>query len=200
MVVQPKYDCLRHFSATSTNIASLNHKWGFIDGAEQVVVPFQFDHLNFLIDTLYAASVNGKWGILSRSGRWVLHPRFERIRSTFYDEDEEEEEEPITYGRGRWRRTSSVSVASFNKTSEDGALSPAGIRVFPNPTRGQLSIELRLQDHGSYRLYDAKGAVVRSGVLEQPITSLDITALAAGVYTMLVQEDGKTSKISVTKL
>jgi sugar lactone lactonase YvrE len=68
------------------------------------------------------------------------------------------------------------------------------ISVFPNPSRGQFTMELELSGLVSIQVFDARGALVHSeaftasGARSQ--RSMDLSALAKGSYTLQVQNSG----------
>ena len=72
--------------------------------------------------------------------------------------------------------------------------SNAGVRVYPNPNRGQFTVELDLTGLVGLQVYDARGSLVHneifsaSGLRTQRI--LDLSILPQGSYTLRVQHDG----------
>jgi hypothetical protein len=59
-------------------------------------------------------------------------------------------------------------------------------KIYPNPTSGILNFS---EEIGSeYKIFDINGRVVRSGKLEQ---QLDVSALAKGLYTIQINENGQ---------
>lgn len=69
-----------------------------------------------------------------------------------------------------------------------------GVRVFPNPNRGQFSVELDLQGLVSIQVLDARGRLVHNEVFNcsglKSTRVLDLSAEAKGVYTVQVQNNG----------
>lgn len=62
------------------------------------------------------------------------------------------------------------------------------IRTFPNPTDGQLTIEVPDACIGqTVFFYDLSGRVVHSEVLRQPLTTLDVSSFEAGLYLLRVE-------------
>jgi hypothetical protein len=69
-----------------------------------------------------------------------------------------------------------------------------GVRVFPNPNRGQFTVELELTGLVSMQVFDARGRQVHNEVFTasgaRTHRSLDLSALAKGKYTLLVENNG----------
>ena len=64
--------------------------------------------------------------------------------------------------------------------------------VFPNPASGDFWIEVpALVEEGEYGLYALDGRKVKSGVLEHGKTRVGTSAMAAGVYVLRVEIEGK---------
>jgi hypothetical protein len=95
----------------------------------------------------------------------------------------------------------SVNVQSFctevTVTSGVGGsnMTTGGVLVYPNPNRGQFTVELELSGLVSLQVFDARGALVHnevftaSGARTQRI--LDLSTLAKGSYTLLVEHNGQ---------
>ena len=78
---------------------------------------------------------------------------------------------------------------------EPGGNAPGGVRVFPNPNRGQFTVELELAGLVGLQVFDARGALVHSEVFtasgSRTQRTLDLSAFAKGSYTLLVEHDGQ---------
>jgi hypothetical protein len=75
------------------------------------------------------------------------------------------------------------------------AMTTGGVRVFPNPNRGQFTVELELSGLVSLQVFDARGALVHNEVFtasgSRTQRTLDLSAFAKGSYTLLVEHDGQ---------
>ncbi|MFT6245198.1 MAG: hypothetical protein ACJA0U_001805 [Salibacteraceae bacterium] len=60
--------------------------------------------------------------------------------------------------------------------------------VFPNPTTEVLNIKTSLFENVSYTLFDAQGRVVIQSKLTGSLTSLQVSQLAPGNYTLLLTD------------
>ncbi|HQW04954.1 MAG TPA: T9SS type A sorting domain-containing protein [Flavobacteriales bacterium] len=66
-----------------------------------------------------------------------------------------------------------------------------GVRVFPNPNRGQFTVELDLEGLVSLQVFDAGGRIAHTEVFQakggQTMRILDLGALAKGTYNLQVR-------------
>ena len=78
---------------------------------------------------------------------------------------------------------------------EPGGNAPGGVRVFPNPNRGQFTVELELAGLVGLQVFDARGALVHNEVFtasgSRTQRTLDLSAFAKGSYTLLVEHNGQ---------
>ncbi len=76
-----------------------------------------------------------------------------------------------------------------------------GVRVFPNPNRGQFTVELELKGLVSMQVFDTRGRMVHNEVFQgagnRTIRNLDLSTLAKGAYTLQVQNSGGTTSLQV---
>lgn len=95
-----------------------------------------------------------------------------------------------------------LSVPSGNKSAEDSTattpyntmMSEVQVSIYPNPTKGQLNIELsNLSDEttGSIVVTDLQGRVLMSVGQISSSMELDFTPYAAGKYNMTLIIDGQ---------
>ncbi len=74
-------------------------------------------------------------------------------------------------------------------------MTTGGVRVFPNPNRGQFTVELELTGLVGMQVFDARGALVHNEVFTAPGSrtqrTLDLSTLAKGGYTLLLEHDGQ---------
>jgi hypothetical protein len=75
------------------------------------------------------------------------------------------------------------------------AMTTGGVRVFPNPNRGQFTVELELAGLVGLQVFDARGALLHNEVFtasgSRTQRTLDLSAFAKGSYTLLVEHDGQ---------
>ena len=85
-----------------------------------------------------------------------------------------------------------MQVTPVTHIHEEGpqALSdPEAIKVYPNPIRERLHIDVKDIYLGSYfQLTDASGKVVRKGILTNHQEVLSLQTLTAGAYLLSIQE------------
>ena len=70
--------------------------------------------------------------------------------------------------------------------------SGAGFRVYPNPARGMITVDVDVQS--SYRITNVLGQIMQSGHIQSDPQQIDVSAFPAGVYFITVGE--ATDKIS----
>jgi hypothetical protein len=74
-------------------------------------------------------------------------------------------------------------------------MTTGGVRVFPNPNRGQFTVELELNGLVGMQVFDASGALVHNEVFtasgSRTQRTLDLSTLAKGSYTLLLEHDGQ---------
>jgi hypothetical protein len=82
-----------------------------------------------------------------------------------------------------------VGIGGSNMTT-------GGVLVYPNPNRGQFTVELELMGLVSLQVFDARGALVHNEVFtsngSRTQRNLNLSALAKGSYTLQVQNNGGT--------
>ncbi|MFN6115017.1 MAG: LamG-like jellyroll fold domain-containing protein [Flavobacteriales bacterium] len=74
-------------------------------------------------------------------------------------------------------------------------MTTGGVLVYPNPNRGQFTVELELTGLVGMRIFDTRGALVHNEVFTasggRTQRTLDLSTLAKGSYTLLVEHDGQ---------
>jgi hypothetical protein len=75
-------------------------------------------------------------------------------------------------------------------------MTSGGVLIYPNPNRGQFTVELDLMGLVSLQVFDARGALVHNEVFtssgSRTQRNLNLSALAKGNYTLQVQNNGET--------
>ena len=78
-----------------------------------------------------------------------------------------------------------VSVAALEEMSKQ----ETGIKVYPNPSNGQMTILLeKSADNASYSIFDLEGKIVKTGTLNGKKTSIN-TDLNSGMYFLMIGEN-----------
>ena len=73
--------------------------------------------------------------------------------------------------------------------------------AFPNPVMDQLTVKLAANTNGNLMLFNAQGALVMNVQLaQQSQITLDLSELATGVYTLMVQDQAGVKSLPVVKL
>jgi hypothetical protein len=96
-------------------------------------------------------------------------------------------------------RPVALKLVTDQATHVDNAISSNSIQVWPNPSTNQLYISapLDLQKQG-WSLINLNGVVMMQGQIQSPLTSIDITELAPGIFILFV-ESTLPRKILVVK-
>lgn len=80
-------------------------------------------------------------------------------------------------------------------------MSTSNVHVYPNPNRGQFTVEMDLQGLASLQVFDAAGRLVHNEVFQangsKTIRNLDLSSLSKGSYAVQVQNNGGTISQSV---
>jgi len=98
-------------------------------------------------------------------------------------------------GQGCINGSSLCTEVSVNVGVGGSNMTTGGVRVFPNPNRGQFTVELELNGLVGMQVFDARGALVHNEVFtasgSRTQRTLDLSTLAKGSYTLLLEHDGQ---------
>ncbi|WP_452222267.1 M28 family peptidase [Lacinutrix salivirga] len=87
---------------------------------------------------------------------------------------------------------------NFNSLSVD-LFNDNEIKIFPNPTKGQLTIETFLADNVDLKIYDITGKLLIKTKIESNFKVLNISNLQAGVYFIEAKTNTKSGTYKVVK-
>jgi hypothetical protein len=133
----------------------------------------------------------------SPSGGYFIGPGV--IEDTFNPSAAGEGNHSITYtwfdACGGFNTYGLCTSVSLGMGLEPGTEVFGGLKVFPNPNRGQFTVEVELSGLVSMQVFDARGALVHNEVFtasgSRTQRTLDLSAFAKGSYTLLVEHDGQ---------
>ena len=75
-----------------------------------------------------------------------------------------------------------------------------GFNVYPNPFRGELTIEISENSSVNIQLYDNSGRLILNDQLSQLLNTIDLSILAVGNYQLVLQaEEDFLGRISLIK-
>ncbi|HEY0653370.1 MAG TPA: T9SS type A sorting domain-containing protein [Chryseosolibacter sp.] len=84
----------------------------------------------------------------------------------------------------------------YKGQSERAAPTDDGLLLYPNPTRGRISIKhLPLSEHVTLELYDLKGVLTTQRVISHDVVSdaqADFSEIASGTYTLVIRTPDRT--------
>jgi hypothetical protein len=92
---------------------------------------------------------------------------------------------------GKYEHSNVVSVSMTRKINA---------QVFPNPTRGRLTVQLPDDVTASIRVYNAVGQIVMTGSKVSGISEIDLSNLSRGTYIVEIQSEGVVLREKVVKL
>jgi hypothetical protein len=81
-------------------------------------------------------------------------------------------------------------------------LGEARIRIFPNPTRGELKIELEGFGENQlvkYSLFDQSGKLLMNGEEVSRLLTIEMSTCSSGLYVLILEVEGKVSEWKVLK-
>jgi hypothetical protein len=90
-----------------------------------------------------------------------------------------------------------VAVDPCTGLNENGAL--AGLRVYPNPSNGQLNVELNNTADKNVQIVDVTGRVVLSAQSTEATLKFNLSTLANGVYYVKVKSQDDIQVIKIIK-
>jgi len=87
-------------------------------------------------------------------------------------------------------------------TAIDDVVSEYAIKIYPNPTKGHLAVEVvnapSLLD-GQLALYDSGGRMLENATISSSYTTLDLSAYPSGVYILRIQINDETINWKIIK-
>lgn len=106
-------------------------------------------------------------------------------------------------------RTSSREIIFRGGNSQDNDsvprrhdLSLCRITIYPNPTEGQLRVEITGSvsfDGASITIYNASGSVIYNDSELDTVNDIDLTLCPNGIYLLIIRIDGETSSWKIIK-
>jgi Secretion system C-terminal sorting domain len=80
----------------------------------------------------------------------------------------------------------------YTDTKEDYRLPDNAVKIYPNPTHGQLTVEIEANNAASVlQIYDARGRLLRSETTHSDVVTMNVSTFAQGFYFLRVQQGGK---------
>jgi hypothetical protein len=78
-------------------------------------------------------------------------------------------------------------------------LSAEGISVYPNPASDLITVKTTSGKASMISIYDAMSRIVKQQVVSNTETNVSLAGLAAGIYQLQLQKDGKTHNMKLVK-
>lgn len=108
----------------------------------------------------------------------------------------------IIIGNSPQMKNSMMTENDSEKEFFNDRLGEIDIKIYPNPTKGNLAIEI-CGDTGNMNsqisLLDMQGKLLRKETISESITHLDISDFIVGTYLLKIFIDGKTTVWKIIK-
>lgn len=149
-----------------------------------------------------AASTNENWGSVSGSGMY-----FEGEQATLtaipaesyvfegWTDGNEESPRIVTVTQD----TVFEAIFASDPTIGINQATTLEFSVSPNPTTGRLTVQMNQQEPYEMTIYDVNGKAVWSGKNENQVSEIDLSALAAGQYLLVVRTKDKYGVKTIVK-
>ncbi len=161
---------------TNHNVSVLNN--GPVYGVKQLGL-FDKHFAVAIIDSL-----DNNLDFLSESCLWDINPQIENGSFTTYDDTLMTSSEITVYDAMMELFSSSFEqeeacVIFLGDVSEQ---LKASFQLYPNPTSSNLIVRTEAFLGNEFQVYDQQGCLLKIGVLNQTLTSIDVSSLKSGVY------------------
>lgn len=104
---------------------------------------------------------------------------------------------PFNYGNGI--DAGHVKVYSISALGINNTASIKGINIFPNPSKGIVTIEYVESENLSYKITDVMGRIVTRGFLISSPATLDLSNETSGVYLIEIFDNGAITHLKIIK-
>ncbi len=79
IVIPPNFENVGDFNVGFCKVQVENGKWGYINRSGRMVIPAKYDYADNFSNKLAVVTVENKYGIIDRNGKFTLQPTFEFI-------------------------------------------------------------------------------------------------------------------------
>jgi len=171
------------FGKSNMMVENTNHKVSVLNngpvyGVKQVGL-FDKHFAVAIIDSL-----DNNLDFLSESCLWDINPQIQNGSFTNYDDTLLTSSELMVYDAMMELFSSSFEqeeacVIFLGDVSEQ---TRASFQLYPNPSSSNLTVRTDTFLGKEFQVYDQQGRLLKTGILSQSITSIDISALKSGIY------------------
>ena len=192
------YDFAHQYELGQVHLWNSNDPKNLDQGVREMIVDYSLDGINWTELGAYNMEMaNGKTTYEGFDG-----PDFEGIEGRYL----------LLTAKNNWGGDCvgfseiRIQVHGVNAVEENLLSDAAGITIYPNPFKTSFKAEITTQNHKpiSYRLIDVFGRSLKSGVINQPLETNDLTiqgaGLQSGVYYLIVQQGESLSQNAVVKV
>jgi len=74
--INPQFAQVGRFSESKCAVANEERKWGYIDDNGKISINYQFDNAKDFSDNKAVVSLDNKYGVISKDGKYIVNPQF----------------------------------------------------------------------------------------------------------------------------
>lgn len=98
-----------------------------------------------------------------------------------------------TDGAATWEVDNVVVTSESTIGIEENQNISDAVKVYPNPSRGMVNISSNVIEKAEYQVFSITGEVVNQGVIQGNQSSINLSDITNGIYTLQITENDKTA-------
>lgn len=79
VAISPQFVSAGDFSGGKCAVQNDQYRWGYIDKEGKTAIPFEFEHAGKFVDGQAIVFVDGKYGAIDETGKYVITPQFDGL-------------------------------------------------------------------------------------------------------------------------
>jgi len=79
VAISPQFVSAGDFSGGKCAVQNDQYRWGYIDRQGKTAIPFEFEHAGKFVDGQAIVFVDGKYGAIDETGKYVITPQFDGL-------------------------------------------------------------------------------------------------------------------------
>lgn len=96
-------------------------------------------------------------------------------------------------GAATWEVDNVVVTAESTIGIEENQNISDAVKVYPNPSEGMINIASSVIDKAGYKVFSITGEVVNQGIIQGSQSSINLSDITNGIYTLQITENDKTA-------
>lgn len=96
-------------------------------------------------------------------------------------------------GAATWEVDNVVVTAESTIGIEENQNISDAVKVYPNPSEGMINIASSVIDKAGYKVFSITGEVVNQGLIQGSQSSINLSDMTNGIYTLQITENDKTA-------